>query len=165
VTRTLTPDRTFYAVSRGVVVTAGSGDYATISVYDADRGISVLYLHASSVFVSENAAVEVGTPLGIQGDTGPGVTGKHVHLEVRTGNQKYGSCGASISGTLNPELYIPQYLGAGGPDYFGYKYANSYCPGGPTYEWVDIRTTGTAILPDSDDQYVDGIAVGFFFNF
>jgi len=50
-------------------------------------------------------------------------------------------------------------------DDFGYTFKDSTQPGGPTYEWVDITTTGTEILPSSDDQYVEQIPVGFFFNF
>ena len=103
-------DRTFYSVSNGTVIRAGDGDYRTISVWDEDRGISILYLHArsvdSNVFIG--AEIEVGDALGIQGDAGADPGAEHVHLEVRNGRQEYASCGAFDS--LNPELYIPQYL-------------------------------------------------------
>jgi hypothetical protein len=106
----LTADRTFYSVSKGTVVRAGDGDYHTISIYDADKDISVLYLHARSINsnVFNGASINVGDPLGIQGDIGPGVTGEHVHLEVRSGSQTSGSNGALSS--LNPEIYVPQYF-------------------------------------------------------
>lgn len=159
-----TADRTFYAVSSGVVVSAGTDDYGTISIWDEDADLSVLYIHTRSAVadLAVGDTVAVGDALGTQGDTG--VAGsEHVHLEVRSGRKELGSCGASYS--LDPESYIPQYLGSGGPDNFGYTYADCYCPGGPSYNWIDITSSGIEILPDSDDHYVDGIPVGFFFNF
>jgi uncharacterized repeat protein (TIGR01451 family) len=65
-------------------------------------------------------------------------------------------------------LYATQgpYNGrSGGPDSFGYKFIDSYAPVGPTYEWIEISGTGTEILPDSDDQWVTNVNIGFFFNF
>ncbi|HEY9205943.1 MAG TPA: PEF-CTERM sorting domain-containing protein [Candidatus Methanoperedens sp.] len=53
----------------------------------------------------------------------------------------------------------------GGPDYMGYRYIDSRATGGPTYDWIEINTTGTQILPSSDDWYVSNIPVGFPFNF
>jgi len=58
---------------------------------------------------------------------------------------------------------------SGGPDNFGYTYANSKMPGGPTYDWIEIATNGlgTPILPSSDDSWVGNIDLGtdFFFNY
>lgn len=54
---------------------------------------------------------------------------------------------------------------SGGPDYFGYTFKDSNVEGGPAYDWIEISNTGTMILPDSDDYYVEGIPVGFFFNY
>ncbi len=54
---------------------------------------------------------------------------------------------------------------SGGPDNFGYTFKDSNTPGGPTYDWIEINTTGTKILNNSDDIFLDNIPVGFFFNF
>ena len=54
---------------------------------------------------------------------------------------------------------------SGGPDDFGYTYVNSKTPGGPLYDWIEISGTGTEVLPDSDDSWVENISLGFFFNY
>ncbi len=53
----------------------------------------------------------------------------------------------------------------GGPDSFGYTYIDSTSAGGPTYNWIEITGTGTAVLTSSDDSYVSNIPLGFFFNY
>jgi uncharacterized repeat protein (TIGR01451 family) len=53
----------------------------------------------------------------------------------------------------------------GGPDAFGYRYISSNMINGPVYNWLDISGTGTQILPNSDDQYLGNINLGFFFNY
>jgi hypothetical protein len=54
--------------------------------------------------------------------------------------------------------------GFGGPDAFGYVWADSDEPTGPTFEWVDITGTGTAVYL-SDDGYVGPISIGFDFPY
>ncbi|CAD6493354.1 MAG: CHAP domain protein [Candidatus Argoarchaeum ethanivorans] len=54
---------------------------------------------------------------------------------------------------------------SGGPDDFGYTFKDSNTPEGPTYDWIEISGTGTEVLPDSDDSWVEYIGLGFFFNY
>jgi hypothetical protein len=53
----------------------------------------------------------------------------------------------------------------GGPDGFGYTFIDSNEPGGPTYSWVDITGTGTAIVGLTDDNFMGPFAIGFSFPF
>ena len=148
-------DRLFYSVSNGVVVRAGDGDYHTISVWDEDKDISVLYLNAKEVFpnVYIGAKIEVGDTLGIQGDKGsPGAI--HVHLEVRNGKKESGSLGAPFS--LNPELWIPQYLEGGKQlslvDGFDYPVGdpNNHSP------WLNTNPFGASWYSSVSDKWYGG---------
>ena len=56
-------------------------------------------------------------------------------------------------------------LASADTDYFGYTFKDSNTVGGPTYDWIEISETGTMILPCSDDHYVNGIPIGFLFNY
>lgn len=53
---------------------------------------------------------------------------------------------------------------AGGPDAFGYTWADSREAGGPAYTWVEINTLGTA-LPDADDGNTGPYSLGFDFPY
>lgn len=55
--------------------------------------------------------------------------------------------------------------GGGGPDAFGYTWAVSTDPGGPTFEWIDISTTGTPVTGLADDNSAAPIALPFAFRF
>ena len=59
----------------------------------------------------------------------------------------------------------PAPLAAGGPDAFGYRWADSTEPGGPVFTWVDISGTGTAIPFSGDDQNMGPYPIGFSFPF
>lgn len=72
---------------------------------------------------------------------------------------------------INHDLNTPDkktikvYVGVIPPDYFGYTFIDNNMHDGPTYDWIDITSTGTMILPSTDDYYVSNLPVGFFFNY
>lgn len=51
-----------------------------------------------------------------------------------------------------------------GPDTFGYWGIDETMPGGPTFNWIDISTSGNAVYL-SDDDYDGPFPIGFPFNF
>jgi subtilisin family serine protease len=59
----------------------------------------------------------------------------------------------------------PAPLASGGPDTFGYRWADSSEPGGPTFSWEDISATGTPIAFNGDDQNLGPFPIGFSFPF
>jgi subtilisin family serine protease/uncharacterized membrane protein len=76
---------------------------------------------------------------------------------------------ANVGGdTLNFELDVltsniaPEEQG--GPDGFGYAFADSNQSGGPTFDWIDISDSGNQ-LSLSDDSYFFPIDLPFNFNF
>ncbi len=105
---------------------------------------------------------------------------------VEFANSSYPSKAVSLSfvnestkGDLNENKDAPIYRpgqslkGSGGPDLFGYKWADSDDPQGPVYEWNDISATGTQItswtptgtLSATDEGYAGPINLGFNFKY
>ena len=101
VAREASADESFYSLTDGVVIRAGTSDsepdsFNTIAVYN--NGITTLYLHARNTFVYFGQKVRVGSCLGIQGNAGlwppkdpadrikyennPDSYREHVHIEV-----------------------------------------------------------------------------------
>lgn len=82
----------FYSLTAGKVVYPPDsslrtpyGAWGAIGVDDGEN--TVYYLHARHIYVYEGQQVEVGEPLGIQGDTG--VSGaEHVHIEVHRNQER-----------------------------------------------------------------------------
>ncbi|MCX6311319.1 MAG: T9SS type A sorting domain-containing protein [Bacteroidetes bacterium] len=54
---------------------------------------------------------------------------------------------------------------SGGPDGFGYTWKDSNEPGGPTYQWWDITSTGTQVSGLGDDNFVGPVQIGFQFSY
>jgi Dockerin type I domain len=55
---------------------------------------------------------------------------------------------------------------AGGPDDFGYFWIDSDQPNGPSFDWIDISSTGTDIITQlDDDSYYGPLEIGFDFEF
>jgi len=90
-----------YSVGTGTVDVAGYGTYARNYVKiltSATPRLSIYYMHfIGSPSVNEGSTVTHQTKLGNVGATGQGVSGAHLHFEVR-----------NSSGTMqNPEGYYP----------------------------------------------------------
>lgn len=107
----------------GTVVFAGDAttlvNYGGIDVYPSYGNVVViqhdfgyhgqklytLYAHMAAVLVEEGMVVESGDIMGLIGGTGD-VSGPHVHMEVRLGENDYFA-------VLNPLLWIAPYIGYG----------------------------------------------------
>ncbi len=97
---------------------------------------------------------------------------KNVSLNLipSTVTDEHSSFGSKELGEMNNGLSIE---GQGGPDAFGYKWIDSDAPNGPTFEWVDISTTGTVVstwtptgsYSGTDEGYAGPFDMGFNFKF
>jgi murein DD-endopeptidase MepM/ murein hydrolase activator NlpD len=112
-----------HAAGPGTVVFAGNGgslidtqnmdlypSYGNVVVIQHDFGfrgqkIFTLYAHMAAILAQQGQYVEAGDIIGLIGGTGD-VSGTHVHMEVRIGENKYFS-------VYNPLLWIAPYVGHG----------------------------------------------------
>lgn len=65
----------------------------------------------------------------------------------------------------DPRRGAPVIYNSGGPDLFGHIWVDSDQPGGPNFDWIDIRTNGTQITGLGDDINVGPFPIGFTFDF
>ena len=99
-------DAPFYSLTDGVVIKVthpnpnNIKDLSHIAIYNVTHNRTVLYLHPSAINVAEGQTVEVGTPLGRQGNTGNS-SEPHVHLEVRLNRSEVASWGITASKRTN----------------------------------------------------------------
>jgi len=109
-----------HAASSGTVIWAGNGAraltgaaqgiypaYGNVVIIEHDIGyrgqkLWTLYAHLSAILTTQGAHVEQGETIGLIGGTGD-VSGPHVHLEVRLGENNYYA-------VLNPLLWIVPYV-------------------------------------------------------
>lgn len=61
--------------------------------------------------------------------------------------------------------FVPLDPDTSSPDLWGYTWVRSTDPGGPTYNWVDIESTGTRVLGLGDDNFVGPIPILFDFPY
>lgn len=78
-------DDTVRSVKPGKVLVAGyQGNLGNAVLIRHERGVETLYGHLDKIFVKEGEKVDLGTPIGLVGNTGQS-TGKHLHFEVLVG--------------------------------------------------------------------------------
>jgi subtilisin family serine protease len=68
-------------------------------------------------------------------------------------------------GAVETNTGDPVIDGAGGPDAYGYRWKDSDEPGGPTFGWVEIGTTGTVAIASGDDSNQGPFPIGFTFKY
>ena len=83
-----------FAAASGKVVQASygwNGGYGNVVIIDHGNGMQTLYAHNEKLYVTEGQYVEQGQTIAWMGNTGRvyGVTGIHLHFEVRINGVKY----------------------------------------------------------------------------
>jgi len=73
--------------------------------------------------------------------------------------------------TLSKATKVVLHYGTGGPDAQSYQWIDNSQPGGPSYNWIEINTTGTSTVMygvnsfAGDDNFSEPIPIGFDFPF
>lgn len=105
-----------YAVPIGTKVAAAGDGVVTETGNHKDYGLyviishgkkSTLYGHLSKIGVRRGQNVSAGDGIGLSGDTGQGVTGPHLHFEVRNNG------GVGAQGRKNPENFLTRAFKVG----------------------------------------------------
>ncbi len=95
-----------YASQTDDDVFQGSTSYGRVVAIEHDFGwnsetLTTIYAHLQAPLVQEGDYVQLGQPIGLNGNTGRS-SGPHLHFEVRVGGDRYGD-------TLNPTLWLAPY--------------------------------------------------------
>ncbi|MEM8952871.1 MAG: CSLREA domain-containing protein [Verrucomicrobiota bacterium] len=61
---------------------------------------------------------------------------------------------------IGPLVFTPAQALTGGPDAYGYTFTDSTETNGPAFQWIDITTTGQAVVTDGDDSSTFDPSVG-----
>jgi murein DD-endopeptidase MepM/ murein hydrolase activator NlpD len=83
-----------FAAASGKVIKADygwNGGYGNVIIIDHGNGMQTLYAHSEKLYVTNGQYVEQGQTISWMGNTGRvyGVTGIHLHFEVRINGVKY----------------------------------------------------------------------------
>ena len=72
---------------------------------------------------------------------------------------------ALLFSTLSFHIHAQVTATSGGPDSYGYSFKTSNHSSGPTYNWIDITSTGTLINGLGDDNHTGPFNIGFNFPY
>ncbi|HRI27951.1 MAG TPA: peptidoglycan DD-metalloendopeptidase family protein [Chitinophagales bacterium] len=95
-----------YAPISGIVTAVG-GSTGKICIYNAELGVTFIFLHCTNIDVAPGDDVARGTYVGRAGATG--ASAAHVHSELRAGHKTAGSCqcsSATTDGVYDPRLVV-----------------------------------------------------------
>tara|TARA_Y100000996_G_scaffold363096_1_gene306661 strand:- start:797 stop:5329 length:4533 start_codon:yes stop_codon:yes gene_type:complete len=158
------------------------GSYATIGIENhlSDDGLQYSYYNNY-----DRAAMELGDQTALYITTQAPITLpapqlnyniSYTEFEIPEGNSDYsmltiennGEEGSLLSYSVSknyPELESPFNNSGGGPDSYGYFWADSDISNDVDYEWEDISSDGTQVNFTSNDASTESIDIGFDFPF
>ena len=139
----------YKSIGGGYYNTQGSGYGYYVTIQDTASGKTVFYGHlqADSAKVANGQAVNIGTPIGVEGKTGNS-TGEHLHLEIRpvvnhTSTPNYTNIPNSV-GTYTSDLTsMPSPTGGLSVPVTSMKSADALAAGVKEgrYTIIDLRTS------------------------